>query len=208
MPRRIEKDWNWIRAQYGTGLPIRKIAELYSGHFPGESVSHQNISAYARRHHWSRDKLVEDYRVATLRKVMEKTAVHSPQGRGVKRIDDGKSLVVHEAEVVAMNSELASEVEFKHRDAGNRTLEVALRILEEVDVNAAGNNGNVNVAALTLAGKAKALKDLAYAIEKAVNIERKSWSLDKDEGGVMGAGANIQVNINIPEPKPLPERFR
>ena len=208
MPRRIEKDWKWIRAQYETGLPIRKIAELYSDHFPGESVSHQNISAYARRHGWSRDKLVKDYRAETQRKVMEKTVVQAPQGRGVKRPYDGKSLEVHEAEVVAMNSELASEVELIHREAGKKTLEVALRILEEVDANAAGNDGNVNVAALTLAGKAKAVKDLAYAIEKAVNIERKSWSLDKDEGGVMGAGANIQVNINIPEPKPLPERFR
>jgi hypothetical protein len=65
MSRRLEKDWKWIRAQYETGLPIRKIAELYSDHFPGESVSHQNISAYARRHDWSRDKLVKDYRAET-----------------------------------------------------------------------------------------------------------------------------------------------
>ena len=208
MSRRLEKNWKWIRAQYETGLPIRKIAELYSDHFIGESVSHQNISAYARRHHWSRDKLVEDYRAETQRVVMEKTVVQAPQGRGMKRQDDRKSLEVYEAEVVAMNSELASEVELIHREAGKRTLEVALRILEEVDANAAGNNGNVNVAALTLAGKAKALKDLAYAIDKAVSIERKSWSMDKNEGGALGTGANIQVNINIPEPKPLPERFR
>ena len=208
MSRRLEKDWKWIRAQYETGLPIRKIAELYSEYFPSESVSHQNISAYARRHGWSRDKLVEDYRAATQRKVMEKTAMQAPQGRGVKRPDDEKSLVVYEGEVVAMNSERASEVEFKHRYAGNRTLEAALRILEEVDANAAGNNGNVNVAALTLAGKAKALKDLAYAIEKAISVERRSWNMDKAEQGPGGATGVIQVNINVPEPKPLPERFR
>ena len=126
----------------------------------------------------------------------------------MKRQDDGKGLDVHEAEVVAINSERASEVEFKHRDAGNRTLEVALRILEEVDANAAGNDGNVNVAALTLAGKAKVLKDLAYAIEKAVSMERRSWNMDKAEQGPGGATGIIQVNINVPEPKPLPERFR
>ena len=107
-----------------------------------------------------------------------------------------------------MNSELASEVEFKHRDAGNRTLKAALRIIEEVDANATGNDGNVNVAALTLAGKAKALKDLAYAIEKAVSVERRSWNMDKAEKGPGGATGIIQVNINVPEPKPLPERFR
>ena len=208
MSRRIEKNWKWIQSQYETGLPIRKISYLYTEYFPGESVSHQNISAYARRHRWSRDKLVEDYRAATQRKVMEKTAIQAPQGRGVKRPDDEKSLVVYEGEVVEMNSERASEVEFKHRDAGNRTLEVALRILEEVDANAAGNDGNVNVAALTLAGKAKALKDLAYAIEKAVSVERRSWNMDKAEQGPGGATGIIQVNINVPEPKPLPERFR
>lgn len=91
MSRRFEKNWKWIRAQHDTGLPIRKIAELYSGYFPGESVSRQNISAYAKRHDWSRDKLVEDYKAETQRKVMEKTAVQTPQGRGMKRPDDEQS---------------------------------------------------------------------------------------------------------------------
>ena len=212
MSRRLEKNWKWIRAQYETGLPIRKIAELYSDHFPGESVSHQNISAYARRHDWSRDKLVKDYRAETQRKVMEKTAMQAPQGRGVKRPDDEKSLVVYEGEVVAMNSERASEVEFKHRYAGNRTLEAALEVLDEIQCNSvidvAVRDGNVSTVAMTPAARAKALKDLMYAIDKAVTIERKSWNMDKNDGAPGGAGAVIQVNINVPEPKPLPERFR
>ena len=212
MPRRTEKNWKWIRAQYGTRLPIRKIAELYSGHFPGEFVSHQNISAYARRHGWSRDKLVEIYRAETQRKVMEKAVVQAPQGRGVKRQNDGKSAEVHEAEVVAMNSELASEVEFKHRYAGNRTLEAALEVLDEIQCNSvvdvAVRDGNVSTMAMTPAARAKALKDLMYAIDKAITIERKSWNMDKSDGQPGGATGIIQVNINIPEPKPLPERFR
>ena len=186
MSRRLEKDWKWIRAQYGTGLPIRKIAELYSEHFPGESVSHQNISAYARRHDWSRDKLVKDYRVATQRKAKAKMAAQVPQGRGVKRPEDGKSLEVYEAEVVAMNSDIASIVEVKHRFIGNRMLEAALEVLDEIQCNSvvdvAVRDGNVSTVAMTPAARAKALKDLMYAIDKAVTIERKSWNMDKNEG--------------------------
>ena len=147
MPKRLGKNWRWIRAQYETGLPIRKIAELYSDHFPGESVSHQNISAYARRHGWSRDKLVEDYRAATQRKAKAKMAAQTPQGRGVKRPDDGKSLEVYEAEVVTMNSDLASVVEVKHKYYGNRMLEAALEVLDEIQrnsvVDVAGRDGNI-----------------------------------------------------------------
>ena len=212
MSRRLEKDWKWIRAQYGTGLPIRKIAELYSEHFPGESVSHQNISAYARRHDWSRDKLVKDYRAATQRKAKAKMAAQVPQGRGVKRPDDGKSLEVYEAEVVAMNSDIASIVEVKHRFIGNRMLEAALEVLDEIQCNSvvdvAGRDGNISTVAMTPAARAKALKDLMYAIDKAVTIERKSWNMDKSDGQPGGATGIIQVNINVPEPKPLPERFR
>ena len=61
---------------------------------------------------------------------------------------------------------------------------------------------------MTLGGKAKVVKDLAYTIDKAVSVERKSWNLDKNDGSPGGPGAIIQVNINVPEPKPLPERFR
>ncbi len=212
MSRRVEKNWKWIQAQYGTGLPIRKIAELYSDHFPGESVSHQNISAYARRHHWSRDKLVADYRAETQQKVKAKMAAQAPQGRGMKRPDDGKSLVVHEAEVVALNSDIACVVEIKHRHIGNRMLEAALEVLDEIQCNgfvdAAGRDDNIALAELTIAGKAKALKDLMYAIDKAVTIERKSWNMDKSDDQPGGATGIIQVNINVPEPKPLPERFR
>jgi uncharacterized protein YjcR len=76
--RRTEKNWKWIQAQYKTGLLLRKIAELYGKCFPGESVSHQNISSYASRHGWSRDKLVESYRAETKRKVKEKMAAQAP----------------------------------------------------------------------------------------------------------------------------------
>jgi len=36
----------------------------------------------------------------------------------VKRPDDGKSIEVHEAKVVALNSDLASEIEIKNRKLG------------------------------------------------------------------------------------------
>ena len=212
MPKRLEKNWKWIQAQYATGLPLRTIAGLYSENFPGESVSHQNISAYARRHGWSRDKLVEDYRAATQRKAKAKMAAQVPQGRGVKRPEDGKSLEVYEAQVFAMNSDFASVVEVKHRFIGNRMLEAALEVLDEIRrnsvVDVAGQDGNIALAELTIAGKAKALKDLMYAVDKAVSVERRSWNMDKSDGQPGGATGVIQVNINVPEPKPLPERFR
>ena len=127
----------------------------------------------------------------------------------MKRQDDGKSLEVHEGEVVAMNSERASEVEFKHRYAGNRTLEAALEVLEEIDAKRCCRpRWQCSTLAMTLAGRAKALKDLTYAIEKAVSMERKSWNMDKNDGQPGGPAGIIQVNINVPEPKPLPERFR
>ncbi len=139
-------------------------------------------------------------------------AAQAPQGRGMKRPDDGKSLVVHEAEVVALNSDIACVVEIKHRHIGNRMLEAALEVLDEIQrnsvVDAAGRDDNIALAELTVAGKAKALKDLMYAIDKAVTIERKSWNMDKSDDQPGGATGIIQVNINVPEPKPLPERFR
>ena len=210
MPRRIEKNWKWIQAQYETGLPIRKIAVLYSEYFPGESVSHQNISAYAKRHGWSRDKLVDSYRSETKRKVIEKLAAKGPQGRGVKRPDDGKSLEVHEAEVVNLNSEIASEIEIKHRIIGNRVLKAAMEVLDEIQrksaFNVTNHDGNVAYAEMTPAAKAKVLKDLVYAIDKAIAIERKSWNMDKQEGG--GPAGVFKVNINVPDPLPLPDHLR
>jgi hypothetical protein len=211
MSRRIEKNWKWIQAQYETGLPLRKIAELYGKCFPGEGVSHQNISSYARRHGWSRDKLVDSYRAETKRKVKEKMAAQTPQGRGVKRPDDGKSLEVHEAEVVALNSDLASEIEIKHRELGNYALTACRKILADIVDNVAANvadrDGNVHPVTMPPAAKAKALKDLLYAIEKAVAIERKSWNMDTAKGNI-GGESNFNVLINVPDPDPLPEQFR
>lgn len=208
MSRRIEKNWKWIRAQYATGLPIRKIAELYSEHFPFESVSHQNISAYARRHDWSRDKLVENYKAETKRKVTEKLAAKGTQGRGVKRPDDGKSLEVYEAEVVELNSDLASEVEIKHRIIGNILNKAAMEILDEIwrndAVDLVGRDGSVSTVKMTPAVRAKALKDLLYAIDKAVAIERKSWNMDAAERKGEG-NTHFNVLINVPDPLPLPE---
>ena len=211
MSRRIEKNWKWIQAQYETGLPLRKIAELYGKCFPGEGVSHQNISSYARRHGWSRDKLVDSYRAETKRKVKEKMAAQAPQERGVKRPDDGKSLEIHEAEVVALNSDLASEIEIKHRKLGNAALTACRKILADIVDNVAANvvdrDGNLHPVAMTPAARAKALKDLLYAIEKAVAIERKSWNMDTANGKIGGEG-NFNVVINVPDPDPLPEQFR
>ena len=109
---------------------VRKIIELYGEHFPGESISHQNISAYARWHGWSRDKLVANYKTATQRKAKAKMAAQVPQGRGVKRPDDGKNLEVYKAEVVELNSDFASEVEIKHRIIGHRMIVAAMEVLD------------------------------------------------------------------------------
>jgi len=60
---------------------------------------------------------------------------------------------------------------------------------------------------MTPAVRAKALKDLLYAIDKAVAIERKSWNMDTT-GGKSGGEGNFNVIINVPDPDPLPEQFR
>jgi len=60
---------------------------------------------------------------------------------------------------------------------------------------------------MTPAARAKALKDLLYAIDKAVAIERKSWNMDIAKGNIGGEG-NFNVLINVPYPDPLPEQFR
>lgn len=119
---------------------------------------------------------------------------------------------VYETVVLAINSDLASVVEIKHRFIGNEMLEATLAVLDEIQcnsvVNVAGRDGNIALAELTIAVKAKALKDLTYAIDKAVTIERKIWNMDNCDGKPGGATGIIQVNINVLEPKPLPKRFR
>jgi hypothetical protein len=139
--------------------------------------------------------------------VQEKMAALVPQGRGVKRSDDGKSLEVHEAEVVALNSDLASEIEIKHRELGNDALTACWKILADIVDNFAANvadrDGNVHPVKMTPAARAKALKDLLYAIDKAVAIERKSWNMDAANGKNGGEG-NFNVLINVPDQKPLP----
>lgn len=225
MAQNVAKDWDWLKAQYETGLPLRKIAALYKETFPGEHLTHQSLHQYATRHNWEKGRLSDEVQSRTRTKVIQRTAkefcakrtskneiiTNGHAGRGVERPDNGKTAEMNEEEVLAINSDLATDVEFKHRDAGSRTLEVALAILERLHNNQAVKideaAGKVTLSKLSLGGQAKAVKDLAYTIDKAVNIERKSWNLDKGEGGIMGAGAAIQVNINIPEPKPLPERF-
>lgn len=226
MAQIVEKDWGWIKAQFETGLSYRKIADLYKEHFPGESCTPQSVHSYAKRHKWQRGKTAHKMAARTRQKVAQRTAIAHVKyksnrnevitnfmtGRGASRPDDGKDDALNETEVLDINSELAADVELKHRGAGNETLAVALKILRELDVNDAvmvdDGEGNIKVSKMTLGGKAKAVKDLAYTIDKAVSVERKSWNMDRNDGAPGGTGAVIQVNINVPEPKPLPERFR
>jgi hypothetical protein len=223
MAQIVAKDWGWIKAQFETGLSFRQIADLYKAHFPGESCTPQSIHAYAQRRGWKRGKLACKMAARTARKVKQLTAKKAKStshavitnlaaGRGASRPDSGKTEEQNEEEVLEINSGLAADVELKHRDAGNATLSVALKILRELDVNAAvaidDGTGELKISKMTLGGRAKAVKDLAYTIDKAIGVERKSWNLDKTDGSPGGAGAIIQVNINVPEPKPLPERFR
>jgi hypothetical protein len=222
MAQVVAKDWGWIKAQYETGLPLRRIAELYKEHHPGENLTHQSLHQYAVRHKWKRGATVHKFKDRTRKKVASESAkkarssknevITNLNGRGVPRPPSGKGADEYEEEVLAIDSALAADIELKHRGAGNQTLAVALRILRELDVNDAtavdDGTGNVKLSKMTLGGKAKAVKDLAYTIDKAVAVERKSWNLDKNDGAPGGGGAVIQVNINVPEPKPLPERFR
>ena len=110
-----------------------------------------------------------------------------------------------------MNSDFASEVEIKHKIIGHRMIVAAMEILDEIqcnnDVDIVSRDGNVSAVTMTPAAKAKALKDLPMAMDKAVAIERKSWHLDTAKGKG-NDDVPFNILINVPDPLPLPEHLK
>lgn len=197
MPRN-NVNWAWIKKRFRLGFTYRQISDDYADQFPGQTISFQAIGKKARQLKWQRD-LSEDYESAVDRKLIEKTkGDKGDKGDGSERSDE---------EAIEDAAEVAAEAVIKHRRDADKLRSAAMNIIDEVDLNeqftVLTRNGDKVTIHADVTKRAQALSQASRALTQAVEIERKSLSLDKKDGISFGTGS-FTIISNVPEPDPLP----
>jgi len=198
--RRCKIDWAWVKPLFRAGYSLRMIRAKYAEAHHGIPVSIEAIRSHAKKEGWKKD-LTKDIGAAVDRKLAEASITD--------KTDDAAAAPATDAEFVDAAAKLATGVVLTHRSDGLQlrnlvkalATELALKD-KEPRVVGRGQTQQVVMVRSPLKDRAQAVKNLAYALNCAVTIERKSYNLDRAEGGLDGV---FLIRSNIPEPDPLPE---
>ncbi|WOB06479.1 hypothetical protein [Piscinibacter gummiphilus] len=196
MTEKREPNWAQIEADYRAGIkPLRQIGEEHG-------ITHGAINKRAKRDGWARDLKAQI--VAKAEAKVSKAAVSREVSTDTK---------VTEQEVVEANAELQYQIRMEHRSDIKRTRKLFQALLDQLEtaVDADGKSligklfavvhqpvddpndqGGEKRAArmaellekvLSLPSNIKSAKELTDMLEKLVNMERKAFGIDDDNGG-------------------------
>jgi hypothetical protein len=194
MPRpKPEIRWDWIEEQYVRGhLTNGAIARLHEETF-GISVRESGIRSRAVKWGWQRE-VAEAVRRRTRQKLIQGATIEQVQQAAATEQPENKRRVEYELNEIDSAADRAAEIIRLHRYHAERLHAVATclerYVVAMLPIDEAGNP--------TLAYEPGEIKDLASAVshvasarDKAIQIERRAWSLDEESEGKLGSDSAL-----------------
>lgn len=201
--QRPPKDWVFIEERYRAGYSLRAICKMYKEAFANETLSPETVRRRALKYNWKKD-LKPAIQKAVDRKLVERTGVRHPTHEAKQSTPRTDEEIVDEA------AEAQTELILAHRESGQKmrglvdTLSSELKDSpKQIVMRKVKGGGTVEIEVpLSIKERSQSIKDLTYALAKAVSIERISHNLDDRQ--LLGTGV-IELHTSVPNPKPVPE---
>lgn len=196
------KDWVYIEELFRSGHSYRSIRYYYLQKYPDQTLAIETVRRQAIKRKWKRD-LKAKIKKAADRKIAEQSRdepltqeADEPEGRS----DD---------EIIDEAAELAARVVISHRQDGKALRKLVRKFSEELNTNprqvvmrkTSEGTDKIEIP-LPFKEKTRSLKDLSFALAKAVTIERISHNLDDKQH--LGTGT-FEIYTSVPDPNLLPE---
>lgn len=209
-PENTAPDWERIELDYRAGIKtLRQIAAEHG-------ISHGAINKRAKRDGWERDLSAKIHAKADA--LVSKAAVSTPVSMETK---------VAERQVIEANAQGIAEVLLGQRRDIQRAKTIAMRLLDELELQAGRENVELLEALgdllrdedehgrdklndlyqriISLPERAKTMKALADSLRVCVDMQRQAFGLDAKSAIPEGGSAGARIAVEFVKPRPHPE---
>lgn len=209
-PENIAPDWERIELDYRAGIKtLRQIAAEHG-------ISHGAINKRAKRDGWERDLSAKIHAKADA--LVSKAAVSTPVSMETK---------VAERQVIEANAQGIAEVLLGQRRDIQRAKTIAMRLLDELELQAGRENVELLEALgdllrdedehgrdklndlyqriISLPERAKTMKALADSLRVCVDMQRQAFGLDAKSAIPEGGSAGARIAVEFVKPRPHPK---
>lgn len=209
-PENTAPDWERIELDYRAGIKtLRQIAAEHG-------ISHGAINKRAKRDGWERDLSAKIHAKADA--LVSKAAVSTPVSMETK---------VAERQVIEANAQGIAEVLLGQRRDIQRAKTIAMRLLDELELQAGRENVELLEALgdllrdedehgrdklndlyqriISLPERAKTMKALADSLRVCVDMQRQAFGLDAKSAIPEGGSAGTRIAVEFVKPRPHPE---
>ena len=209
-PENTAPDWERIELDYRAGIKtLRQIAAEHG-------ISHGAINKRAKRDGWERDLSAKIHAKADA--LVSKAAVSTPVSMETK---------VAERQVIEANAQGIAEVLLGQRRDIQRAKTIAMRLLDELELQAGRENVELLEALgdllrdedehgrdklndlyqriISLPERAKTMKALADSLRVCVDMQRQAFGLDAKSAIPEGGSAGARIALEFVKPRPHPE---
>lgn len=209
-PENMAPDWERIELDYRAGIKtLRQIAAEHG-------ISHGAINKRAKRDGWERDLSAKIHAKADA--LVSKAAVSTPVSMETK---------VAERQVIEANAQGIAEVLLGQRRDIQRAKTIAMRLLDELELQAGRENVELLEALgdllrdedehgrdklndlyqriISLPERAKTMKALADSLRVCVDMQRQAFGLDAKSAIPEGGSAGARIAVEFVKPRPHPE---
>lgn len=209
-PENTAPDWERIELDYRAGIKtLRQIAAEHG-------ISHGAINKRAKRDGWERDLSAKIHAKADA--LVSKAAVSTPVSMETK---------VAERQVIEANAQGIAEVLLGQRRDIQRAKTIAMRLLDELELQAGRENVELLEALgdllrdedehgrdklndlyqriISLPERAKTMKALADSLRVCVDMQRQAFGLDAKSAIPEGGSAGARIAVEFVKPRPHPK---
>lgn len=209
-PENTAPDWERIELDYRAGIKTQRQIAAEHG------ISHGAINKRAKRDVWERDLSAKIHAKADA--LVSKTAVSTPVSMETK---------VAERQVIEANAQGIAEVLLGQRRDIQRAKTIAMRLLDELELQAGRENVELLEALgdllrdedehgrdklndlyqriISLPERAKTMKALADSLRVCVDMQRQAFGLDAKSAIPEGGSAGARIAVEFVRPRPHSE---